>query len=325
MMRFISGTKVVLTAMLVLALLMSCVGAFAQENNVESDFRLVKEGTDIGTQETQQQTTTTWGGKGKGGKVNEGKSESTETAPQAIVQIKLYTVTFLNAKGKVFARELVEEGQPIYMTKKVPKLKGQTFSHWYNEKQKGEDKTKYFMFGQPAQADLVLKPFFISNKLAKASKEQLLKTVIVVEEEGAEQSEAQVTGQEQRVAAPKVIEEKAADLEIVEEELEECLDTVEVVEETVIQVTETPAELDARTAMIKANIGTQVTVGEVITLIASVNGYEGLDYEVVWQYDDGSGWQVAQRGGQTMSFTLNEENYHWQWRLEIVVQTAENV
>lgn len=68
-------------------------------------------------------------------------------------------------------------------------------------------------------------------------------------------------------------------------------------------------------------------VGDAITLRAVVEGYEKVDYELVWQSSaDGSAW-VDREGAEdgSLTYTLSESNYAWAWRVVVVIHgPAEN-
>lgn len=54
--------------------------------------------------------------------------------------------------------------------------------------------------------------------------------------------------------------------------------------------------------------------GDRITLIADLQGFEGLNYELTWQYStDNANWH----DWSSNSFILDKENYYWYWRLSV--------
>ncbi|MBQ8556022.1 MAG: hypothetical protein IJ438_09155 [Clostridia bacterium] len=56
-------------------------------------------------------------------------------------------------------------------------------------------------------------------------------------------------------------------------------------------------------------------VGSMLTMWAEITGYDGLDYQVIWEVNRGDGWCNAGADGQmSLSFTITEENQYWNWR-----------
>lgn len=54
--------------------------------------------------------------------------------------------------------------------------------------------------------------------------------------------------------------------------------------------------------------------GDRITLIADLQGFEGLNYELTWQYStDNANWH----DWSSNFFILDKENYYWYWRLSV--------
>lgn len=99
------------------------------------------------------------------------------------------------------------------------------------------------------------------------------------------------------------------------------LDTVETVADTpaAASVVATPVFQDAGPAdvaiTIYANVNGAVAYGDTIEMSAMALGYEGDTANLCWQYSDGDAWQDTGTSGLTYSFVLNEQNYHWAWRL----------
>ena len=66
--------------------------------------------------------------------------------------------------------------------------------------------------------------------------------------------------------------------------------------------------------------GDEVEYGDEIKLVPVLSGYEGVDYELVWQYStDNANWNDYATGDA--SYIITEENVSWYWRL--VVNTVE--
>ena len=109
------------------------------------------------------------------------------------------------------------------------------------------------------------------------------------------------------------VEEPVVEEVVIEEQIVEA-----VVEETVAAET---VEAPVRKASFTFSWdGDVVEYGDEIKLVAVLSGYEGVDYELVWQYStDNANWNTYATGDA--SYTITEENVSWYWRL--VVNTVE--
>ena len=70
----------------------------------------------------------------------------------------------------------------------------------------------------------------------------------------------------------------------------------------------------------------KLSLGDEITLVADISGYEGLDYRVFWEVKRNDVWEsYGDPGKETCSFILDKENMSWKWRagIEILVDTKE--
>jgi hypothetical protein len=82
-----------------------------------------------------------------------------------------------------------------------------------------------------------------------------------------------------------------------------------------------------RSIVVTAECDTEeLMIGSNITLSATLEGYEGLDYTCVWQYADADKegniigeWQDAQRGEPTFTYVLTRQNILTAWRMCVVV------
>ena len=117
-----------------------------------------------------------------------------------------------------------------------------------------------------------------------------------------------------------------------EEGTEAELTDAETLPEGAETVYEDVDELDPnRKVTISATTGTAVNFGDVVTLYATFSGYDGVDVDIQWQYNDGSGWTDAPGAtDQKYSFVIDESNYTYAWRLNVTpiineepVETAE--
>ncbi|MCL2866789.1 MAG: hypothetical protein FWF47_03395 [Clostridia bacterium] len=80
---------------------------------------------------------------------------------------------------------------------------------------------------------------------------------------------------------------------------------------------------DPKMVIIATTAFGEVFPGDIITLYSIVKGYDEIPYTLAWQYDSGDGWKTAQTGGATFNFVLTEDNYAWEWRLELIASIAE--
>lgn len=105
---------------------------------------------------------------------------------------------------------------------------------------------------------------------------------------------------------------------------DETGDADEDADETEIGEEEVTEEVTDRSVSISMNIGEEVFENDVIEIVAVINGYEGLNYTLSWQYFDGTAWHTVEgANGLTHSFTLTEENYNWLWQLVVEVEEQE--
>ena len=134
----------------------------------------------------------------------------------------------------------------------------------------------------------------------------------VLEEITIEEQIAEETTEEATIEA-QVIEETS---EVVEEVVEEAVEVV------VAEVVEEAVEAPVRTVSFTFSWeGDKVAYGDEIKLVPILSGYEGANYELVWQYStDNANWIDYTTGDA--SYTLTEENVSWYWRL--VVNTVED-
>ena len=66
--------------------------------------------------------------------------------------------------------------------------------------------------------------------------------------------------------------------------------------------------------------GKKAKIGETINLKAKLEGFEGLDYTVFWEYSDDGGKTYKTDGqGLTHSVVASEENSGWIWRINVIL------
>jgi len=68
-------------------------------------------------------------------------------------------------------------------------------------------------------------------------------------------------------------------------------------------------------------MGKEVTFGEKITLVATLQGYDSLDYTTAWKLNRGFGWEtIDDAEGLSYSFILTEENALWSYMMEVTIE-----
>ena len=142
---------------------------------------------------------------------------------------------------------------------------------------------------------------------------------IVVEEPQAEVAPVEVAPVEEAPVEVPQTEEEIISEPVVEEIVEEAL-VEEIAPETIMEEEKT---IDTSNVTINIHFvgGTQVHMGDEVTVKAEINGLDEVDYTMQWQYFDGE-WHDAQGATSTSyTFTVNDSNISYLWR--IVVDIAE--
>ena len=152
----------------------------------------------------------------------------------------------------------------------------------------------------------------VSMAMNVSAEEAVEAIVEVIEEESAIAEEAQVI---EEAVEEIAVEEQIVEEQVIEEVSEEIVEAA--TEEQVAEVVEAPVR---KVSFTFSWDGDEVNYGDEIKLVAVLSGYEGLDYELVWQHStDNANWIDYTTGDA--SYTLTEENVSWYWRL--VVNTVE--
>ncbi|MDL2206912.1 hypothetical protein LJC33_08400 [Eubacteriales bacterium OttesenSCG-928-N13] len=101
-----------------------------------------------------------------------------------------------------------------------------------------------------------------------------------------------------------------------------------------IDETEEPADLpedgeepgdaqDDFNVRVERKMPTIIRDGDTFTLTAILTGFESTDYELLWQYNAGEGWQdVENESGLTLTVIADEENVNYDWRVLVVMGEA---
>ena len=115
----------------------------------------------------------------------------------------------------------------------------------------------------------------------------------------------EATATPEETAAPEATEEPAPTEEPLPEELP----------------SEEPAiDLSNLTVTIQCLNGSHAQMGDTITLAAEVSGTNGAAYTMQWQYMSGGEWHdISGANGSSYSYTLNEKNATYAWRMAITV------
>lgn len=84
---------------------------------------------------------------------------------------------------------------------------------------------------------------------------------------------------------------------------------------------EEPAiDLSNLTVTIQCLNGSHAQMGDTITLVAEVSGTNGAAYNMQWQYMSGGEWHdISGANASSYSYTLNEKNATYAWRMAITV------
>jgi len=135
---------------------------------------------------------------------------------------------------------------------------------------------------------------------------------IVAEEPVEVETSSEDEGVEETPAEEIPAEEiPAEEIPVVEEIAEEPADE----EQTKVEI-----DYSAMQVIVRTNFENVIMPGDVIELEGVLIGFDGLEYTVQWQYDDGSGWQDVEGANElTYSFGADEENLNYQWRLMVTL------
>ena len=106
-------------------------------------------------------------------------------------------------------------------------------------------------------------------------------------------------------------------------ETTENTETTETTQTTeTVQPEETPAP--QRSVAIASNIpASEIALGDTVTLTAVLTGFEGVQVEIAWECQVGGVWQPTGRTGETVTFTVDENNAQGAWRITVTVLAGE--
>ena len=106
-------------------------------------------------------------------------------------------------------------------------------------------------------------------------------------------------------------------------ETTENTETTETTQTTgTVQPEETPAP--QRSVAIASNIpASEIALGDTVTLTAVLTGFEGVQVEIAWECQVGGVWQPTGQTGETVTFTVDENNAQGAWRITVTVLAGE--
>ena len=135
-------------------------------------------------------------------------------------------------------------------------------------------------------------------------------------------AEAEQEAEESDPADADAAEEVEATEAVEETEATEAVEETEATESTEIPETEEPAE--ERTVTITSNVSSGTTVSEPteVTLTAELTGYDNVPYTLQWQRKPADAdWEDIEGATDlTYTFTLNEENSGYSWRVAVTAE-----
>ena len=211
-----------------------------------------------------------------------------------------FTIRFFNDAGVQLRAVQVKKGRALVEAPEFDLVKTDCYLAGWLLRTLAEEEVYIFTpynFGAPVNADLELVPNW---KAVTDSEDEDA-------DEGAETDPPQDDNEDLEPGGP------AGDDE---EDLNTAGDTADSNKEGSPQA-------DPKMVIIATTAFGEVFPGDIITLYSIVKGYDDIPYTLAWQYDSGDGWKTAQTGGATFNFVLTEENYAWEWRLELIASIEE--
>ena len=153
----------------------------------------------------------------------------------------------------------------------------------------------------------------IAAMMMMSSAAALAEEVVVSEEiPAAEEIVEIVEAPAAEEAAPEIVEAPVA---------EEIVEIVEApAAEEIVEIIEAPAaeEEIVRTANIRLACSADVDFGSTIKLVAELDGFEGAEYSLQWQINNGNGWQnIDGANDSSYSFELTENNMEATFRVVV--------
>ncbi len=131
------------------------------------------------------------------------------------------------------------------------------------------------------------------------------------------------TGVQRREAAPaeEATAEEATIEEVTAEEPAKAETNELPANARLMAIVEDELNAERSVSMYAVYDGETLTFGDTVTLIAVLNGYDNLAYDLKWQSspDDKAWTDVAGETAASYTFTITEENYTNYWRVAVTV------
>lgn len=221
----------------------------------------------------------------------------------------MHTVQFMAADTQTVLLELQLPSDEVLVDPQLEMQKeGHVFAHWYIIDPEAEAIVPY-EFGCTVTENTVLLPWFTkvedtAEEGATSAPEQDGSTES--EELKSQNGEGQDDGSETAPDLENVEIEGAIAVVIVEDpEIEEPSEDDEPVE-----------DLSNYTVEVFSSHDANIAEGEVVTLWATLTGFEGRNVQMQWQYYHDGAWQNAQgANGLTHSFGATKDTVNYDWRL----------
>ena len=147
------------------------------------------------------------------------------------------------------------------------------------------------------------------------------------EEPAKEESPCEEVTEEVKVVEAEAVEEVTE--EVTEQAAEEVAEEVteEIAEEVAEEVTEEIAEEVApeaeteRSVYVYVRAPEELHLGDKITLVSVLQGYEGCQVTYQWQVNKGSGFEdIKGANGSTYSFAANESTLSYEYRVMVIAE-----
>lgn len=242
-----------------------------------------------------------------------------EAAPQ--LPMAMHIVTLFDADGFLFMSRPIEDGKVMPKPQDGPAPEGYRFLYWYDAR---DLEMKEFLFEEtPVTENLELWAFveFIPVEepiIEEEPVEELPGDIVtdgVENTDGTGDTTTDTTNDGVLVdngdgSGIVIIEDNKTDGDTTTEPTTEEPDT----EEPVVE----------RKVIIRSNIGAIVRPGDTITLMAELVGFDGLEYTLQWQSNDGTGWVDVEGATEiNYSYVVDSTNIDNGWRLLVTVAEVE--
>lgn len=271
-----------------------------------------------------------------------------EAAPPAPTEEVYYKLFYYTVDGALLHTDKVAAGRKVARPFRAPEVEGFAFQYWFavDRHFKGRQDVAY-RFDKPMEADLYVCALYLPVEAEEADapargpetpsgvdgEEAPAPAELTAPVEAAEAIEAtnepEVTEAPETTDAPEATEATEATDAPEATEAPEVTDAPETTSEP--EATEAPAgeetaQPDKGITISMSCLSAKPAAGDTIYLHAALEGYEGMDVQIDWQYalseeDARNGIFVSDRiGGLTHSFVLSTETYYYLWRAVVIEQ-----